>query len=1220
MEEAALTRMVRWCDLFDIEPKSSLRARFWNVSLESKSVVSERRVIKQDVLRTRADELYFADKRIRKLLEQCLLCFCGFYKLEYMQGLNEIIAPLLAINIVAIPGHYELINDPSNAVMRSESIDSNGSAPGQLSRANSLDTGDGEVVPENLNELLAQYNMSFVFFERIVTTLNPVIFSEHGISALQAQLASFHNLLFFVDAELAIYLFREGMRSDVYAQAWFITLFLRRTPVELALYVLDHLIPHQACPCFLIILAVAFLVRQRRRLLYEVAKDELPTLLVRLTFSSEQEVQEAASLAEALMTTIPPSIIRAMNAIGFDPSLPVSAREEELQNFFRRPSVVLAVEDVVRAPRGVPAQDIPHVSCSGVDTGSEMGQGLADTLSGGEGDGGEDEDEDDSESRAGPINLLPLGKAVRAREPPSLSKSTKDISDSIHAGVVSLAAGANSSLGRLASATVHASQTFMGAGGGTSTGTGTGTGQGVGVGRAGAGADPRSPLHAGYLLLDCRDPLTLLRERHGGGRQEHGDHAPPLRSHIAADVDIESAVQIPPELIAEMCKLAQHYQRSGSDKTNFRVGTHTSWPLVVKLFELLARCMELGVHIVLFDDGLTSACLAGAETRDAVRGRGASADVTPKSQSEPEPESEAGSGATASETFTNLHLQVRSSLAKLLRATGSRGEEGLGLRGLGEVSPFSLAVPASSSSSPLMVPRTPTKGNLSPSPARQRAVSAPQSGVSTPTRLQKTQPATTSSGRGNAAPLATALLVLGFSRVVVMGGKGGLLGDWQAQGDEETEVEADAEERSDGAEEDARLRERYLPPALLQQVKAQIEPQPLSSSPLPSQLPLSSTLSSPGSGAHHVAGTGTEEEASGVHSGGDRDRDRDRDKDGVYALLHALMRTDSRVERSTGVSPAFKRMVDRETEPYDGPDPFRVRIAFDLRGVPVPVTSEAHAQAEGQGKTQQEAHWRANRLSRRYLLRTPEFEPVHALLGPPLHAFLRSVGEAVTIESLKIRGTIPEHMLRRREREREGKGSDGEDGEGASPGGGVSATLSQWGLGRRAGEGWSGLLTATSSAVKAVVEKVPWAGTEEEEEEEAGADGAQAGQDGELATPIKALFSTPAARGEGPVLTPGVGLLGTPTGARAREGESPIKTLDTSLNPNDAARLRHYLVLDKEKRGGDGSITKYTRDLRRLCTDLMEVRGSLGGMATNYEGLRGANPVGRHMEKAHAEM
>ena len=61
-------------------------------------------------------------------------------------------------------------------------------------------------------------------------------------------------------------------------------------------------------------------------------------------------------------------------------------------------------------------------------------------------------------------------------------------------------------------------------------------------------------------------------------------------------------------------------------------------------------------------------------------------------------------------------------------------------------------------------------------------------------------------------------------------------------------------------------------------------------------------------------------------------------------------------------------------------------------------------------------------------------------------------------------------------------------------------------------------------------------------------------------------------------------------------------------------------LLDKEKRGGDGSITKYTRDLRRLCTDLMEVRGSLGGMATNYEGLRGANPVGRHMEKAHAEM
>ena len=266
MEEAARTRVERWCSQFDIEQRSGLKARFWNVSMESKSIVSEGRVIKQDVLRTRADELYFADKRIRQLLEQCLLCFCGYYKLEYMQGLNEIIAPLLAINIVAIPGHYELINDPSNAVMRSESIDSNGS-PGPLSRANSLDPGDGEVVPD-LHELLVQYNMSFVFFGRIVTTLNPVIFSEHGVSALQAQLASFHNLLFYVDAELATYLFRE-VCGAMCTHRRGSSLYFYVEPRSSWLSTFSTTSSHQACPCFLIVLAVAFLVRQRKHLLYE---------------------------------------------------------------------------------------------------------------------------------------------------------------------------------------------------------------------------------------------------------------------------------------------------------------------------------------------------------------------------------------------------------------------------------------------------------------------------------------------------------------------------------------------------------------------------------------------------------------------------------------------------------------------------------------------------------------------------------------------------------------------------------------------------------------------------------------------------------------------------------------------------------------------------------------------------------------------------------------
>ena len=60
--------------------------------------VSEARVIEQDVVRTRANEAFFRSSKIRGLMKQTLLRYCGFYHLEYMQGLNEILAPLLMIS------------------------------------------------------------------------------------------------------------------------------------------------------------------------------------------------------------------------------------------------------------------------------------------------------------------------------------------------------------------------------------------------------------------------------------------------------------------------------------------------------------------------------------------------------------------------------------------------------------------------------------------------------------------------------------------------------------------------------------------------------------------------------------------------------------------------------------------------------------------------------------------------------------------------------------------------------------------------------------------------------------------------------------------------------------------------------------------------------------------------------------------------------------------
>ena len=70
MNEAAAKRVDSWSKLFGIDSGSS-KARFWGASKDSKALV-EHRVLKQDVLRTRSDELFFNNSRMRQLLEQCL--------------------------------------------------------------------------------------------------------------------------------------------------------------------------------------------------------------------------------------------------------------------------------------------------------------------------------------------------------------------------------------------------------------------------------------------------------------------------------------------------------------------------------------------------------------------------------------------------------------------------------------------------------------------------------------------------------------------------------------------------------------------------------------------------------------------------------------------------------------------------------------------------------------------------------------------------------------------------------------------------------------------------------------------------------------------------------------------------------------------------------------------------------------------------------------------
>jgi len=61
------------------------------------------RVIEQDVVRTRADEAFFAARSVRCLMNEVLVRYCAHNRLQYMQGLNEILAPFLKLGAVHGP-------------------------------------------------------------------------------------------------------------------------------------------------------------------------------------------------------------------------------------------------------------------------------------------------------------------------------------------------------------------------------------------------------------------------------------------------------------------------------------------------------------------------------------------------------------------------------------------------------------------------------------------------------------------------------------------------------------------------------------------------------------------------------------------------------------------------------------------------------------------------------------------------------------------------------------------------------------------------------------------------------------------------------------------------------------------------------------------------------------------------------------------------------------
>ncbi len=322
----AFERTKEWSKILKLTDLNSV-PKFWyttDASVNEYMKQADMRTIDQDVVRTRANEEYFQSPKIRHVMKNTLLKFCTYHKISYLQGLNEILAPLFMLD-------YSLYEINYNLQLFSHSDELSSSQHSDNLISQSFDSNDDESSTKTaLSSFNIQdYTASLIIFETFLFKFSPVIFLSGGMKALQLQLVLFHLLLHYHDAELANYLLKHGMNTDIYAPSWFITIFARRLPVHIALHLWDLLIrvnkPHMT-----IFIAVAFLKKCKSRLM-TFPVESLPEFLTHLRFVSTDEIDDIFAKAITIERATSKSVIYTLCKYSYDPLVSDGDRDIALE-------------------------------------------------------------------------------------------------------------------------------------------------------------------------------------------------------------------------------------------------------------------------------------------------------------------------------------------------------------------------------------------------------------------------------------------------------------------------------------------------------------------------------------------------------------------------------------------------------------------------------------------------------------------------------------------------------------------------------------------------------------------------------------------------------------------------------------------------------------------------------------------------------------------------
>eukprot|EP00183_Erythrolobus_madagascarensis_P000036 CAMPEP_0185848384 /NCGR_PEP_ID=MMETSP1354-20130828/3285_1 /TAXON_ID=708628 /ORGANISM="Erythrolobus madagascarensis, Strain CCMP3276" /LENGTH=744 /DNA_ID=CAMNT_0028548775 /DNA_START=21 /DNA_END=2255 /DNA_ORIENTATION=- len=296
--------------------------------------------VRLDVVRTRAKLRHFQSENIRTAMVRLLCMFCLRERVEYLQGMNELLAPFMLVPTVG--GRPRSVYFLMRSFVRrklpfvlcarsSKSSETAGAGLGNGVGSTSSTQFGSSPPPPHTQQALGE-------------TADPFGGIRLCFQALTA-------LLLYHDPQLAVYLKANYITCDFFAMSWFITAFSRSLHLELV-YALWDCMVLDSRPCGLLFFALAVLT-SRRDMLLSTSSAMLPETVTALRPTTADEVIKMWHLGAKMRDTCTPaSFTTAMSNGIFDSFDPM-----QLVPVFSNPlacavgCVVSAASDLKRTQR-----------------------------------------------------------------------------------------------------------------------------------------------------------------------------------------------------------------------------------------------------------------------------------------------------------------------------------------------------------------------------------------------------------------------------------------------------------------------------------------------------------------------------------------------------------------------------------------------------------------------------------------------------------------------------------------------------------------------------------------------------------------------------------------------------------------------------------------------------------------------------------------------------